>query len=62
MRRRASAFVGDPVRWRQIEAVAAQLGRDGELDGDQVGRIMEGVADADAGGDRRAPPTDEPGG
>jgi hypothetical protein len=52
MRRRARDFVGDPVRWGQIAAVAMQLGRDGELDGEQVGRIMEEIAAAAGRGDR----------
>jgi hypothetical protein len=43
MDRRTRAFVADPVRRRQIEAVAARLDRAGELNGDQVKRIMAEV-------------------
>jgi hypothetical protein len=35
------ALVLDPLRWRQIEAVAGQLARLRELDGEQVARIMK---------------------
>ena len=40
MERRTREFVTEPVRLRQIKAVAARLDRVSELNGDQVKRIM----------------------
>jgi hypothetical protein len=48
MERRAVALVTDPVRQRQIRAVAARLDRVGELKGDQVKRIMAEVGGPNA--------------
>jgi len=42
--RKARAFVDDPLRWRQIAAVAERLAKLRQLDGAQVARIMEDVA------------------
>jgi len=44
MHYRARAFVTDPLRWRQISAVAVQLGRQSELDRQQVEKIMDEIA------------------
>jgi hypothetical protein len=41
---RAHRFVSDPLRWRQISAVAARLDQGRELNGRQVGEIMEEIA------------------
>jgi uncharacterized protein (TIGR02996 family) len=47
MKRRVSRFVREPLRWRQIAAVATRLGRLGELNRDQVGQIMDEIAGED---------------
>jgi hypothetical protein len=44
MLRRAHRFVSDPLRWRQIRAVAARLDQGRELNRRQVGEIMEEIA------------------
>lgn len=41
---RAQRFVSEPLRWRQISAVAVQLARLGVLDRRQVAQIMDDVA------------------
>jgi hypothetical protein len=43
---RAHRFVSEPLRWRQISAVAARLAQVRELDRKQVGQIMDEVAAA----------------
>jgi hypothetical protein len=48
MEGRANAFVTDPVRHRQIRAVAARLDRVGELNEDQVKRIVAEVGGPNA--------------
>lgn len=51
MRSRAQRFVSDPLRWRQISAVATRLDQLRELDQRQVGQIMDEIAAAgDSGG------------
>jgi hypothetical protein len=54
MRIRAHDFVADPLRWRQISAVATELNRLHELDGRQVQQIMDEVVSS--------PPRGPPGG
>ncbi len=44
MQVRTHQLVTDPLRWRQITAVAEELRRLGELDNEQVARIMEDIA------------------
>jgi hypothetical protein len=46
MQGRVHRFVSDPLRWRQISAVAARLGELRELDRRQVGQIMDEIAAA----------------
>jgi hypothetical protein len=46
IRARTHRLVTDPLRWRQITAVTAELARLRELDGEQVARIMGEVARA----------------
>jgi len=43
---RAQVFISEPLRWRQISAVAVQLDRLRVLDQQQVGQIMADVATA----------------
>jgi hypothetical protein len=44
--RRANRFVSEPLRWRQISAVAARLDQLPELDRRQVGQIKDQIAAA----------------
>jgi hypothetical protein len=43
---RAHRFISEPLRWRQISAVASRLGQLRELDRRQVGQIMDEIAAA----------------
>jgi hypothetical protein len=47
---RAHRFVSEPLRWRQISAVAARLDQLRELDRRQVGQIMDEIAAAGESG------------
>ncbi len=46
MRCRTHRFISEPLRWRQISAVATRLGQVRELDRQQVEQIMDEVAAA----------------
>jgi hypothetical protein len=46
MQCRTHRFIREPLRWRQISAVATRLGQLRELDRRQVGQIMDEVAAA----------------
>jgi hypothetical protein len=51
MKDRARHFVTEPLRWRQISAVAARLTETNELEGELVARIMAEVMAVDSGRD-----------
>jgi hypothetical protein len=55
MQRRANRFISEPLRWRQIAAVAARLGQVRVLDRQQVEQIMaEAAAAGEPGGTESA--------